>query len=167
LSQQRANPWVFSTSDVAASVAITSIAGQGASALVTTSTAHGLSNGSDISIQGVTGTGAIYNGGYEVAQIGSTTTFSIPLNLPSSVNSGAVGNVLTAAYLAMIRAEQITWSGAAAGDTLLLTDAQGNTIWNPTAAVADSPYVSAKVFWVGRGLVINALPHGNLQMTIN
>jgi hypothetical protein len=165
--QISANPWLFTSADVATSVAITSITGNGASALVTTTSAHGLTDFSKISIQGVTGNGIIYNGGYKVLNVPSTTTFNIALERPSVVTSGAVGNVLTAAYLYMLRAEQITWSGATAADTLLITDCQGNTIWNPTAGVTDSPYVSAKVFWVGKGLVINTLPHGNVQMTIN
>ena len=167
MSQQAANPWLFTPADVAASVAITSIAGLGASALVTTASAHGLAERAPISIQGVTGAGVIYNGGYKIVSVPSTTTFYIALAVPSVVASGAVGNVLTAAYLAMLRAEQITWSGATAADTLLLTDCHGNVIWNPTAGLADTPYVSAKVFWVGPGLVVNALPHGNVQITVN
>lgn len=167
MSQQSANPWVFTSADVAASVAITSIAGVGASALVTTSGVHSLSAFAPISLQGITGAGVIYNGGYKVLSVPSTTTFYIQLAVPSLVASGAVGNVLTAAYLAMMRIEQSLWDGATAADILLITDAHGNTLWNPIAGVSDGPYTFGKLFWVGKGLVINALPHGTLQLTIN
>ena len=82
----------------------------------------------------------------------------------SLANNGANGNVLTAAYLDMIRAEQILWDTVAAG-TLLLTNIVGNVVWNPTAAVGEGPYTYGKTYWI-TGLVINALPAGNVQITV-
>jgi len=72
--------------------------------------------------------------------------------------------VLTAAYLDMIRAEQILWDTVAAG-TLLLTNIVGNAVWNPTAAAGEGPYTYGKVYWI-TGLVINTLPAGNVQVTV-
>lgn len=165
MAQIQTNPWSFLPADQAASVAITSIAGLGASALVTTA-AHGYVLYQNISIQGVTGAGAIYNGGYKVLGIPSATTFLIGLNIPRTVASGAVGNSLTVAYPDMIRCEQIQWSGAGAGDVLILRNTPGNLIWTYTAPTADAVYTYGKVYWVD-GLVINALPSGTLLMTIN
>lgn len=169
MAQLNVNPWLIGTSDVANSQTISSIVGNGASALVTLSGAitGGLANGQNISIQGVTGSGSIFNGGYKIAQVTSTTSFYITLAVPSTVSSGASGSVYTALYPFMVRIEQVLWDGGTSGDTVLLTDAQGNTVWNPTLGVNDGPYTYGKLFWVGRGLVVNSLPHGNLQLTVN
>jgi hypothetical protein len=159
------NPWTFTNADQATSTAITSITAQGASALVT-ATAHGLSANAKISIQGASPAG--WNGGYVVQAVPSVNTFLI--NVPdwkrSLASAGAGGNVLTAAYLDMMRAEQILWDQTTAATSLLLTNIVGNTIWNPHATLADQPYTYGKVFFT-EGLVINTLPSGsNLQITI-
>jgi hypothetical protein len=167
MAQIQTNPWSFTSADVATSVAISSIAPNGASALVTTGAAHGLALYQPVSLQGITGAGAIYNNGYKVTGIPSTTTFLIDLLIPlGNPASGASGNVLTVAYYPKLRAEQIQWSGAAAADVLTLTDTNGNLIWTYTAGATDGVYTYGKVFWVD-GLVINALPHGTLLMTVN
>ena len=163
MAQIQTNPWLFTNADQATSTAITSIVNQGASALVT-ATAHGLAENQAISIQGTTVAG--WRGGYKVRAVPSANTFLI--DLPDAkralANNGANGNVLTAAYLDMIRAEQILWDTVAAG-TLLLTNIVGNTVWNPTAAAGEGPYTYGKVYWI-MGLVINTLPAGNVQVTV-
>jgi len=164
MAQIATNPWSFTSADVAVSVTITSIAGQGNSALVTTSAAHGFTLYENISIQAVTGAGAIYNNGYKVLGIPSTTTFLVQTPTPLFVTSGAVGSVYTVAYPYKIRCEQIQWSAAAG--TLTLTDTNGNLIWTYTTPGADDYYTYGKVYWVD-GLVINALPAGTLIMTVN
>lgn len=174
MAQIAANPWSFTSADQAASVAISSIVAQGiSSALVTTGSAHSLSIGSKISIQGQTSIPG-WNAGYRVLSVPSTTTFYIPIepNQVGLANGGAVGNVLTAVYIDMLRAEQIFWDTTGSGSppiTLLVTDAQGNTLWNPTSQTASQALLSyGKVFWVGKGLVLNTVPTGTtLQMTIN
>lgn len=157
------NPWTFTNADQATSTAITSIVNQGASALVT-ATAHGLAENQAISIQGTTVTG--WRGGYKVRAVPSANTFLI--DLPdwkrTLANNGANGNVLTAAYLDMVRAEQLLWDTVGAGP-LLVTNIVGNIIWNPSAVAAQGPYSYGKTFFV-EGLVINTLPSGTLQMTI-
>jgi len=157
------NPWTFTNADQAASVAITSITAQGASALVT-ATAHGLTNNQAISIQGASPVG--WNGGYKVQAVPSANTFLI--NVPdwkrTLASAGAAGNVLTAAYLDLVRAEQLLWDTSGAG-TLLITNLVGNTIWNPTAVAGQGPYTYGKTFFVD-GFVINAIPNGTLQVTI-
>jgi len=160
------NPWSFTNADQAASVAITSIVNKGASALVTTSGAHGLSVASKISIQGQTVVPG-WNNGYRVLSVPSTTTFYIPVDPAKSAlgNGGAVGNVLTAAYLDKIRIEQLVWQDATAAQ-LTITDTNGNVIWSQLPPSVGVTYTYGKLYWVD-GIVINALPAGTLLATIN
>jgi hypothetical protein len=172
MAQIAANPWSFVAADAATTLALTSIVNQGESLLVT-SAAHGFavgSSGQAISLQG--GTIGNYAGGYRVVNVPSATTVLLQNQMKNRglANTGATGNMLTpAAYLDMIRAEQILWSPQAAGDTLSLTDVFGNLVWKPTSAAAPpiGPYTYGKVFWI-RGLVINTFTgSGTLQITIN
>ena len=173
MAQISANPWSFLNADQASSFALTSIVNQGESLLVT-SAAHGFTVGSQgqaVSIQGTLPLGLGYNGGYRVITVPSATTVLLQNQMKNRglANSGAVGNMLTVAYMDMIRAEQILWQPTAAAQTLLLTDVMGDIVWNPTSqATADfAPFTYGKVFWI-RGLVINALPAtGYVQITVN
>jgi hypothetical protein len=170
MPQIAANPWSFTNADQAATVAITSIVNNGATALVTTSAVHGFTGNEQISIQGTT-TATGWRGGYRVLAVPSTTTFYIviPSYKHLLVNNGANGNVLTAAYLDIVRAEQILWDSPAADATLLLTDVNGNVVWNPTSSTVDpgaGSYTYGKTYFI-RGLVINTLPSGTVQVTVN
>jgi hypothetical protein len=168
MAQIAANPWSFVTADQASTFALVSIVNQGESLLVT-SAAHGFtvgSSGQAISLQG--GTIGAYAGGYRVVNVPSATTVLLQNQMKNRglANTGATGNMVTAAYLDMVRAEQILWETATAG-TLLITDVSGNIIWNPTAIAGMGPYTYGKVFWV-RGLVLNAIPAASVvQITIN
>ena len=157
------NPWTFTSTDQATTTAITSIVNNGASALVT-ATAHGLATNAKISLQGVTPAG--WDGGYVVQAVPSANTFLI--NVPdwkrTLANAGATGNVVTAIYLDLVRAEQLLWDTAGAG-TLLVTNLVGNIIWNPTAVAGQGPYTYGKTFFV-EGLVLNTIPNGTLQITV-
>jgi hypothetical protein len=173
MAQIRANPWSFTNADQATTLALTSIVNLGESLLVT-SAAHGFavgSSGQAISLQNQAQIGD-YAGGYRVVAVPSATTVLLSNQMKNRnlANTGAVGNMLTpAAYLDMVRAEQILWQPTAAGQTLLLTDVIGDIVWNPTSqATADwAPFTYGKVFWI-RGLVINLLPaSGYIQITIN
>jgi hypothetical protein len=163
LANIQTNPWTFTNADQATSTAITSIVNNGASALVT-ATAHGLVANQAISIQGTTVTG--WRGGYKVQAVPSANTFLI--NVPDGkltlANNGANGNVLTAAYLDLVRAEQLLWDTVGAGP-LLVTNIVGNIIWNPQAVAGQGPYTYGKTFFV-EGLVLNTIPSGTLQITI-
>ena len=158
------NPWTFTNADQAASTAITSIVkqGLGASALVTAA-AHGLTENARISIQA---TLTNWNGGYRVRAVPSANTFliDVPDWKRTLADLGAVGNVLTAAYLDMVRAEQMLWDTTGAGPALF-TNIVGNIVWNPQAVAGQGPYTYGKVFFI-EGLVINTLPSGTLQVTV-
>jgi hypothetical protein len=163
MSNRQTNPWTFTNADQALSTAITSIVNNGASALVT-ATAHGLTTNQPISIQGTTVAG--WRGGYKVQAVPSANTFLI--NVPDGkltlANNGANGNVLTAEYLDLVRAEQLLWDTVGAGP-LLVTNLVGNIIWNPQAVAGQGPYSYGKTFFVD-GLVLNTIPSGTLQITI-
>jgi len=166
MANTQTNPWTFTNADQATSTAITSIVRNGIASALVTAVAHGLAANAPISIQGVTPFG--WNGGYRVQAVPGANTFliTIPAWKSTLANAGAGGNVLTAAFLDNIRAEQGLWDQAPAASTLLLTNLVGNTVWNPHATLADQPYNSAKILWF-EGLVINTLPApSNLQLTI-
>jgi hypothetical protein len=161
------NPWSFLPADQATTVAITSITPNGiTSATVVTGSAHGFTLYQNISIQGTTIIG--WRNGYEVLAIPSTTSFIVAMEgwQANLAANGANGNVLSVAYPYKIRIEQALWNDPTATNTLLITDTNGNLIWNPTAAGTSGPPTYGKLFWVD-GLVLNAIPSGILQMTIN
>jgi hypothetical protein len=163
MANLQTNPWTFTNADQATSTAITSIVNNGASALVT-ATAHGLLTGAAISLQGVTPFG--WNGGYRIQAVPSANTFliAVPDWKRTLANAGAAGNVLSAIYLDLVRAEQMLWDTVGAGP-LLITNIVGNTEWNPQAVVGQGPYSYGKTFFV-EGLVLNTIPSGVLQITI-
>lgn len=167
MAQIQANPWSFTNADQATSVAITSITRNGEeSALVTTTGAHGLLANAQISLQAIT-TVPQWRGGYRILAVPSATTFLIPIPdyKHTLANSGAEGNVLSVAYMDIIRAEQMLWDGPTAAGVLSVTDVNGFLVWNPTA-ITGGTLTYGKVFYI-RGLVLNAIPTGTLQITIN
>jgi hypothetical protein len=164
LANVQTNPWSFVPADQAVSKAISSIVSQGASALVTTSAAHGLADRQNISIQAATDVPA-YNGGYK-AQVLNATQFYIPQVAPNLAANGANGNVLTVAYPYKVRIEQLVWQKAASGDTLTITDTNGNPVWEQTASAVDQTYTYGKLYWVD-GLVLNVLTSGIVLVTVN
>ena len=129
-----------------------------------TAVAHGLLENAPISIQGASPFG--WNGGYKIQAVPSANTFliKIPEWKSNLANAGAAGNVLSAAYLDLVRAEQLLWDTVGAGP-LLVTNIVGNIIWNPSAVAAQGPYTYGKTFFV-EGLVLNTIPSGTLQITI-
>lgn len=169
MAQIATNPWSFTSTDQASSVAISSIASVGYSSLVTTGSAHGLSINQNVSLQGCTTTPA-YDGGYKVLSVPSTTTFLIAQTQPNLAANGANGSVLTVAYPFKVRIEQIQWSNPTSNTTLTITDTNGDTIWTYTSATvasgASPSSTYGKVYWVD-GIVLNALPNGTVLMTIN
>lgn len=172
MAQIAANPWFFTNADQATSAAITSIANNVGSILITTTAAHGIVQDQKFSLQGTSGT-SNYNGVYRAIAVPTTTTI-LALNRDQNrgnVAGGAVGNILSMAYSGgFVRAEQILWQASAVSQVLLLTDGYGNTVWNPTAqnTAGITPYSYGKIYFIQNGLVINTLPAtGNVQITIN
>ena len=128
MAQIQVNPWSFTHADQATSVAISSIVNNGASALVTTGSAHGYTLYEDISLQAPAVAG--YANGYEVLSIPSTTTFLVALE-PWQINlanAGAGGNSLTVAYPYKVRIEQVVWLDPTAAQ-LTITDTNGFPVW--------------------------------------
>jgi hypothetical protein len=165
MANLQGNPWNFTTADVAATAAISSIVRNGTgSALITTTGAHGLAANQFISVQGASPSG--WNRGYRIETVPSTTTLLVKITEPQSLlaNAGAAGNIYTMAYVGLIEVTQMLWDGPTAAGVLLLTDASGITLWNPTAVTGGS-LTYMKAFPVN-GLVINAMPTGVLQISV-
>jgi len=164
MADLRGNPWSFATTDVATSTAITSITRNGVRSATVVSTAHGRAVGNLISIQGATP--IQWNGGYTVQSVIDANTFTIRIEdwRSSLANAGAAGNVLTLLYPDLIDVTQMLWDGPTTGGVLLVTDANGRTVWNPTAVTGGS-LTYMKAFPVA-GLVLNAMPTGVLQISI-
>ena len=158
------NPWNFTSADAATATAITAIVRNGQGSALITATAHGLSVGQNISLQGNTPTG--WNRGYQVVGVPTANTFLVPITPDQSLlgNGSAFGSVYTAAYMQLIEVTQMLWDGPTATNTMLLTDLTGRTLWNPTAVTGGS-YTYMKAFPVF-GLVINSLPSGTLQISV-
>lgn len=159
------NPWNFLPADAALSAAITSITRNGfASALITTTAAHGMVQDQFISVQGTTVAG--WRGGYRILAVPSTTTLLVAIAPQQALlaNNGANGNVLTTAYMQLIEVTQMLWDNPTATQTLLLTDLSGRTVWNPVAVTGGSlTYMKAfPVF----GLVLNSMASGVLQISV-
>jgi hypothetical protein len=159
------NPWSFTNADQATSVAISSIVNNGASALVTTGAAHGYTLYENISLQGAAVAG--YDNGYKVLSIPSTTSFLVALeaNQILLANAGAGGNSLTVAYPYKVRVEQMVWLDPSAAQ-LTITDTNGNPVWSYLPPATGDVFTYGKLFWID-GIVINALPAGTLQVTVN
>ena len=130
MAQIQVNPWSFTNADQATTVGINSIVNNGgASALVTTASAHGYSLYQNVSVQ--TPAVAGYANGYKVLSIPSTTSYLVALlpNQFSLANAGAGGNSLSVAYPYKVRIEQLVWQDATAAQ-LTVTDTNGFIVWS-------------------------------------
>ena len=163
----RGNPWSFTTSDVAATAAITSITrnGTGSATVLMGGALTGLAKDLYISIQGTTIAG--WSKGYRIVDVGTAAnSFLVDITPDQSLlaNNGANGNVYTMLYRERIEVTQMLWDGPTAADVLSLTDQFGRPVWNPTAVTGGSyTYMKASPI---NGLVLNAMPSGKLQISV-
>jgi len=162
-----ANPWSFTSTDAASTAAITSIVSNGASALLTTTSAHGLTGTPYISVQGASPSG--WNGGYRVEAVPSTTTLLLRNQgfRMALANAGAAGNIYTVAYPFIIEVTQMIWDGATTG-SLSITDLSGAVVWAPAivATYTGSGFLSYMKAFPINGLVLNTLGSGTLQISV-
>ena len=82
MAQISANPWFFTNADQATTAAVSSIANNVGSILITTAGAHGIVQDQKFSVQGT----ASYNGSYRAIAVPSATTI---LALNQDKNRGA------------------------------------------------------------------------------
>ena len=161
------NPWNFTSADQATTAIIAGITNNGASALLTTTLAHGITANAFISIQGATPSG--WNGGYRVEAVPSTTTLLLRNQgwRMSLGNWTSGGNIYTAAYPFIIEVTQMIWDGATSG-SLSITDIAGVTVWAPATAATYTPsgvLTYMKAFPIN-GLVLNTIGSGTLQVSV-
>jgi len=160
----RGNPWSFTTTDVSTSIAITSITRNGARSATVNAVAHGHAANDYISLQNTSV--AAWAGGYRIESVIDANNFLVRIEdwRSSLANAGAQGSVLSLLWPGIIDVTQMLWDGPTAADVLSVTDAAGRTVWNPTA-VAGGSLTYMKAFPIV-GLVLNAMPHGILQVSI-
>jgi hypothetical protein len=160
----RGNPWSFTTADVATSTAITSITRQGVRSALVNSVAHGRAANDLISLQGTNPTA--WQGGYRVLSVVDANNFLVRIEdwRSTLANAGAAGNVFSMLYQDLIDVTQMLWDNPTAADVLNVTDSVGRTVWTATA-VAGGSLNYMKAFPIN-GLVLNAMPHGTLQISI-
>lgn len=176
------NPWTFATADVPA--VITPVASPNGfvqqaapalgSVLLTSTAAHGLVAGQFVTVPAGT-TGGRFQGWYKVIAVPTTTT-ALLQNLSSPTSGQAFntviapdggGSVLVNQVQQNVRAEDISWQGAAAGATLSLLDRNGILIWNAISTLAESSAQNrGKLMWID-GITLQTISSGTVLVTIN
>ena len=133
-------------------------------------------------------TNAAYNMGYKILSVTNATTIVlIPMDpdslqayvgrIPVGTAASAGGTVGVNQYNAMVRAEDISWQSTAAplavssiasGDSLVITDFEGNLIWSAVGPTTTGSFSQnrGKIFWVN-GITIFAMTHGVVLITVN
>jgi hypothetical protein len=158
----RGNPWTFVAADQSTAIAITSIVRNGVRSATVNAVAHGHLANDYISIQNPSV--AAWAGGYRIESVIDANNFLIRIEDWRSTlsNAGAQGNVLTLIWPGIVDVTQMLWDAVAG--TLLVTDAAGRLVWNPTAG-GSGPATYMKAFPIA-GLVLNTIPSGTLQISI-
>lgn len=170
-----ANPWSFTSAD-ASLFTVSGVTETGYIATATTSAPHGYVVGNLVAVAGVAigaaapTVGYGYNGLVKVLSVPSATTFTYaPLTqggLPvQGLGAGGAGTTGLPVYKDMIRGEDMSWQDATAADTIIVRDINGNLIWKATAPTTGN-YSRSKPYWI-RGIWIQALPSGDLVLTVN
>jgi hypothetical protein len=116
----------------------------------------------------VQGTGTSWNGLYRVEGLTATANqFLVRIEDWRSqlANLGAVGNVYTVAWVGQIFVQQMLWDGGVAG-SLLVTDTNGNLVWNPASPAFSGTLTYMKAEPV-QGLVLNTIASGTLQVSVH
>ena len=182
------NPWTFVPADVQTqTITSTTLNADGTVTLVGTgSLTAGMVQGAGVTVIQVTN--PLYNGFYEIISLTSATTAVLAPQVNSGYN-GYVGRIPvgTAAstagivglnqYDAYTRVEDISWQSTAAplsvsaivsGDSLVITDRGGNTIWSAVGPTTTGSFSQnrGKIFWVN-GVTLFAMTHGIVLMTVN
>lgn len=179
------NPWTFATADVPApSTAAASPGGmiqQGLASqpnslggvLYTSTLAHGLVVGQFVTY--ISDTNGRFGGWYKVIAVPSTTTALLAnLSSPTSgqpfntvIAPSGGGSMLVNQVQQNVRAEDISWQGAAAGATLSLLDRNGSLIWTALSTLAESSAQNrGKIMWVD-GITLQTISSGTVLVTIN
>lgn len=110
-----------------------------------------------------------YKGFYRVYSKTSSTVYVIaPINfkIPSGTAASGGGIAAQNQYADEIRAEDISWQNVdALGQILIITDRNGNPIWESTAS-GPGVYSRGKIMWVN-GLTLIEMDSGIVLVTVN
>lgn len=114
-------------------------------------------------------TAVAYQGFYKVYKKTSSTVYVIiPVNfvIPSSTAASGGGTAAQNQYGHEIRAEDISWQNVdALGQILIITDKNGNPIWESTAS-GPGVFSRGKIMWVN-GLTLIEMDGGIVLVTVN
>lgn len=177
------NPWTFVSGDVAGSstaaaspTGMVQQAGSGpglAGVLYTSTAPHGLLVGQFLTY--IADTNGRFLGWYKVIAVPSATT-ALLANLSSPISGQPFNTVIAASgggtmlinqVQQNVRAEDISWQGAAAGATLSLLDRNGILIWNALSTLAESSAQNrGKLMWID-GITLQTISSGTVLVTIN
>jgi outer membrane protein assembly factor BamB len=144
-----------------------------AGVLYTATGAHGLTVGQFVTYIG--DTNGRFNGWYKVIAVPTANT-ALLANLSSPTSGQPFNTVLAASgggtmlvnqVQQNVRAEDISWQGAAAGATLSLLDRNGQLIWTALSTLAESSSQNrGKIMWVD-GITLQTISSGTVLVTIN
>jgi hypothetical protein len=175
------NPWTFVNADVTgsstAAASPTGMVQQAApnfrAVLYTATGAHGLVAGQFVTY--ISDTNGRFNGWYKVISVPSATTALLE-NLSSPTSGSGFSSALAASgggtmlinqVQQNVRAEDISWQGAAAGATLSLLDRNGSLIWTAISTLAESSAQNrGKIMWVD-GITLQTISSGTVLVTVN
>jgi hypothetical protein len=168
------NPWSFGPTDVNSAVIVASAGGLtlNADGSVTLTLSAGFSQADLVVNNKLTlfqPTNLVYQGFYMVISKTSATVYTIvPVNfkIPSGTAASGGGIAAQCQYTHEIRAEDISWQNVTAlGQVLIITDKNGNPIWESTAS-GPGVYSRGKIMWVS-GLTIVEMDSGIVLVTVN
>jgi len=168
------NPWSFVSTDVNSATIVASAGGLTLNADGSvTLTLSGAFSGADLAINNkltlFQPTNLLYQGFYKVRKKTSATVYNIvPINfvIPPGTAASGGGTAAQNQYADEIRAEDISWQNVSAlGQILILTDKNGNPIWESTAS-GPGVFSRGKIMWVN-GLTIVEMDSGIVLVTVN
>jgi hypothetical protein len=168
------NPWSFVPSDVNTADIVASAGGLtlNADGSVTLTLSAAFSSADLVKDDRLTifqPTNLAYKGFYKVRFKTSATVYNIvSLGNPIPAGTAASGGGTAAQnqYADQIRAEDISWQNVAAlGQILILTDKNGNPIWESTAS-GPGVFSRGKIMWVN-GLTLVEMDSGIVLVTVN
>jgi hypothetical protein len=168
------NPWSFIPADVNFADIVASPGGLTLNADGSvTLTLNGAFSSADLAVNDkltiFQPTNLLYQGFYKVYFKTSSTVYNIvPVNFKIPAGTAASGGGIAAKnqYADEIRAEDISWQNVSAlGQVLIITDKNGNPIWE---SVASGPgvYTRGKIMWVN-GLTLIEQDSGMVLVTVN
>lgn len=168
------NPWSFvptdvNTADIVASPGGLTLNADGSVTLTLSAAFSSADLAKDSRLTIFQPTNLAYQGFYKVYFKTSSTVYNIvPVNfkIPAGTAASGGGTAAQNQYSDQIRAEDISWQNVSAlGQILIITDKNGNPIWESTAS-GPGVFSRGKIMWVN-GLTLVEMDSGIVLVTVN